>query len=427
MKRLIIAIPLILATLLYGKNYAVLIKVDKTPPDSVGEDLASLHARVDSLQRAMSEVAPGLGQIIINNSGGTFLGYITDDTTGVPTIRTIAEEAIKAEGIIVRQPEIEKWFEPQEWKRAAESPIVSLGDSSEFDDMHIFGPAVVYKDDQYMMWYCGAQEDKVRRFGLATSPNGVVFTKHEGNPVYEHPSGYSILTPTILRNPDGSVCLENDSLRMWFVSHHGENIVFETASADGVSWRPHTQLNLSGCYAPTVIKENGVYKMWFANTTSPSSWSIGYAESVNGIDWSVIDDSVLVVDQAWEGTLLMYPCVMKIDGFYLMWYGSYFTPPPEKHDGSLYTALGFAVSHDGLTWRKHSDNPVLTPAIYQPERFWESHYVTSCSVSRLGDGSFRIWYASRKDPVWIDDSTYAWENEYFAICTALWEGGPPGW
>jgi hypothetical protein len=54
---------------------------------------------------------------------------------------------------------------------------------------------------------------------------------------------------------------------------------------------------------------------------------------------------------------------------------------------------------------------VLRP---DPSRPWESNYVTSGSVMRLADGSFRFWYASRKAP--------PFENLYFAINTARWSG-----
>jgi len=64
-----------------------------------------------------------------------------------------------------------------------------------------------------------------------------------------------------------------------------------------------------------------------------------------------------------------------------------------------------------MRWHKSPHNPVLRP---DPQRPWESHYTTSQSVLRLEDGSFRIWYASRKEP--------PFRNKYFAINTARWAG-----
>ncbi len=89
-----------------------------------------------------------------------------------------------------------------------------------------------------------------------------------------------------------------------------------------------------------------------------------------------------------------------------MWYGSY-----DHAIRRETTAIGFAASVDGVNWHKHPRNPVLRP---DPRREWESNYVGSGSVVRLADGSFRYYYASRKQP--------PFENLYFAINTARWKG-----
>jgi hypothetical protein len=89
-----------------------------------------------------------------------------------------------------------------------------------------------------------------------------------------------------------------------------------------------------------------------------------------------------------------------------MWYGSYW-----RGQDSQKTALGFAVSRDGLRWTKSPHNPVFRP---DPMREWESHYTTSQSLIRLEDGSWRIWYASRTRPPFV--------HKYFAIGTARWAG-----
>ena len=76
------------------------------------------------------------------------------------------------------------------------------------------------------------------------------------------------------------------------------------------------------------------------------------------------------------------------------------------------TALGMAISTDGVRWQKNPNNPVFRP---DESRDWESHYTTSQSIMRLPNGSWRIWYASRTRPPFI--------HKYFAIGTATW-GGP---
>lgn len=142
--------------------------------------------------------------------------------------------------------------------------------------------------------------------------------------------------------------------------------------------------------------------MWY---TQPGAypWNIRHAKSLDGNSWTLTDKPVLEISQPWEHDLQIYPCVLRVDGVYLMWYASYL----QKNHQT--TGIGFAASVDGVNWYKHSGNPVLSP---DPSRAWESHYVSSHSVMQLEDGSFRIWYASRKQPPFL--------NLYFALNTAVW-------
>ncbi len=249
--------------------------------------------------------------------------------------------------------------------------------------------------------------------GLATSKGGRTFQKHAANPVYQFGDGKrSILTPTLLRNPDGSTLREDGRLRMWFSSaslagDSGLHTLHETTSEDGIQWSKPSPALLKNAYAPTVIKTGSTYQMWYTDVAA-EPWIIRHASSQDGNKWRVTPEPSIVVDQPWERDRLFYPTVMQIDGIYLMWYGSYWTGRPST------TALGFAVSIDGLKWYKHPANPVFRP---DPDRAWESHYVTSQSVMGLPDGSFRIWYASRTKPPFV--------NKYFALGTAVWKDAGP--
>jgi hypothetical protein len=151
-----------------------------------------------------------------------------------------------------------------------------------------------------------------------------------------------------------------------------------------------------------MLLEDGVYRLWYTDV-GKEPWCIRYAESSDGRDWKAIADAALVVDQEWEHQRLFYPTVVKANDLYLMWYGSYSHAAGEE----MRTALGCAVSNDGIHWRKSPHNPVFGP---EPRRAWESHYTTSQSVLCLPDGSWRIWYASRPAP--------PFEHKYYAIGTA---------
>ncbi|MGD9854942.1 MAG: hypothetical protein AB7U20_08315 [Planctomycetaceae bacterium] len=303
----------------------------------------------------------------------------------------------------------------QRWERDTDGPIVSLGEAGQFDDTHIFAPMVACEDDTYRLWYCGSTgrvAERVFDLGLATSRDGREFHKDGANPVYRFGDGkHSVLTPTLLRTGDGHALREDGKLRMWFASTwfeggSGLHTLHEATSVEGVRWSSPSPPQLENVYAPSVVKIDDGYRMWFVDVSS-EPWIIRHAASDDGRAWSVTDEPCVVVDQAWEKNRLFYPTVLHLNGVYLMWYGSYWSQRANT------TALGFAVSADGLQWEKSPHNPVFRP---DPERPWESHYVTSQSILRDADGSLRMWYASRKAPPFV--------NKYFAINTAVWKAPP---
>lgn len=314
-------------------------------------------------------------------------------------------------------PELRSWLEsPQAWQRDTDGPIVSLGPKGRFDDTHIFAPAVALEDGVFKLWHCGSTSDvanRVFKLGLSTSDDGRNFTRHPESPVYEFGNGTnSILTPTLLRHPNGATLREDGRLRMWFSSTSFKDkstlhTLHEATSEDGIHWSKPSPVLLENVYAPTVIKTGRFYQMWYTDV-SGSPWIMRHAASEDGTKWRVTPEPVVGIDQNWEKQNLFYPTVIKIGDAYLMWYGSYWT------GRSNTTALGLAASLDGLKWYKHPDNPVYKP---DPDRPWESHYTTSQSIMQLPDGSLRMWYASRKKPPFT--------NKYFAINTAVWNTPEP--
>jgi predicted GH43/DUF377 family glycosyl hydrolase len=310
-------------------------------------------------------------------------------------------------------PELSHWLAPQSWQRDVTGPIISLGNPGQFDDMHIFAPCVAEEKGAFQLWYSGsrgAPGNRVFRLGLATSSNGKQFEKYAENPVFQMADNeHSVLTPALLRNGDGTVLRENGKLRLWFASARlgksGLHTLHETTSTDGIKWDDPSPVLLENVYCPTILKSDAGYEMWFSDV-SRRPWILRHAKSSDGRSWTVEKKPVMVLSQNWEAEVLVYPTVLKIDGVYLMWYGSYDNAIRRET-----TAIGFAASLDGVNWHKHPQNPVHRP---DPTRPWESNYVGSGCVMRLVDGSFRYWYASRKQP--------PFNNLYFAINTAHWSG-----
>jgi len=306
-----------------------------------------------------------------------------------------------------------RWLTPQDWQRDVDGPILSLGKEGEFDDQHIFAPAGIEEQGKFLLWYCGSRGtpgNRVFRLGLATSGDGRKFEKLPANPVFEFGDDkHSVLTPALLRSGDGAVIRVGGKLRMWFAAatlgKGGLHTLHESSSSDGIHWASPSPVLLENVYCPSVLKTEAGYEMWFSDV-SRRPWVLRYATSSDGAKWQVFERPVVQLSQPWEAEVLVYPTVLKIDGAYLLWYGSYFNAIRRET-----TAIGFAASTDGRAWHKHPQNPVLKP---DPKHDWESNYVGSGCVTRLADGSFRYWYSSRKAP--------PFNNLYFAINTARWTG-----
>lgn len=98
-------------------------------------------------------------------------------------------------------------------KDATRNPVLSLGNSGEWDAVFTWAPRVLILDKLYYMWYGGINMGNVRKVGLATSTDsGKTWTKHLDNPVLSPTPG----TWDAQAVQDGFVMLRGDTLHMWY-------------------------------------------------------------------------------------------------------------------------------------------------------------------------------------------------------------------
>jgi hypothetical protein len=133
------------------------------------------------------------------------------------------------------------------------------------------------------------------------------------------------------------VMRENGNWRMWYASgarweateagpKHYYRIV-HAESADGLRWNPtgHVCIDFAdaGEYAiarPSVIWEDGVYRMWFS--CRGSAYRIAYAESPDGLEWRREEGphGLEATGDGWESRSVEYGCVFDHDGSRWMLY-----------------------------------------------------------------------------------------------------------
>ncbi|MBI1934829.1 hypothetical protein HYS31_00155 [Candidatus Woesearchaeota archaeon] len=126
-------------------------------------------------------------------------------------------------------------------------------------------------------------------------------------------------------------------------------------------------------YAPDVLYENGIYKMWYGGQGNDGHDRIHYAESADGITW---DKKGVVLDNG-NSNHVNDPSVVKVDGTYYMYYTDANVAENDR--------IHLATSTDGKTWVKKGI--VLDVGPFQ----WNSRIVGRPSVMKQGS-LWMMWY-----------------------------------
>ncbi len=224
------------------------------------------------------------------------------------------------------------------WTRSAADPVLSVGKFGDFDSQHVSYGMVVFHQDQFWMWYSG-YNGQIWQIGLATSPDGIHWMKHSGNPVL--------------------------------------------AVGNSTEW------DAAGVIAPYVVFDGYAFKMWYNGNGSPFVQAGGYAESSDGVQWKKFSNNPVFtpVPNDWEYRTIGMNAIMFFNNKYHLWYGA---------GGDVKNGLGYATSTDGINWERYSGNPILEPGVNDA---WDSIFLGGFSIWREND-AYKMWYSGRREDIW---------------------------
>lgn len=129
--------------------------------------------------------------------------------------------------------------------------------------------------------------------------------------------------------------------------------------------------------APFVLKENGIWKMWYLSNTkwieyegkSEPFYHIKYAESDNGIDWK--REGKVAIDYKNENECgIVRACILKDDNTYKMWYSHRNLQNYRTNKNSSYR-IGYAESSNGIDWTRQDENVGIDVS----ENGWDSEMI----------------------------------------------------
>jgi hypothetical protein len=135
------------------------------------------------------------------------------------------------------------------------------------------------------------------------------------------------------------------------------------------------------CTAPFVLRDAGIWRMWYASCTGwqriahryEPRYRIAYAESSDGVEWR--RPGIVCIDYSELAQAIGRPCVIKQDNGYAMWY-SYRSVTGYRTDPSRSYRLGYAVSGDGLSWTRRDPDV----GIDRSDSGWDSRMIEYCYV-----------------------------------------------
>ena len=228
---------------------------------------------------------------------------------------------------------------PQEILYITKKPVLELGPLGSFDDSGVTGSWIINHEGKRYMYYVGWMQGKrvpyYTSIGLAISlSGGKTFKKISEAPIIERNNVDPYMTLSLC------VQIENGIWRMWYTSGlkweiENNNLksyyhIKYAESKDGINWKRRgivcidfksKEENAIG--RPCVIKEEDIYKMWYAYSGyKGKSYRIGYAESNDGICWERKDDEagIDVSESGWDSEMVEYPFVFNHKGKKYMLY-----------------------------------------------------------------------------------------------------------
>jgi predicted GH43/DUF377 family glycosyl hydrolase len=206
------------------------------------------------------------------------------------------------------------------------TPVLSAGEIGTFDDSGVSFSCIAQVGNKKVIYYLGwnilVSVPWKNTIGMAEYNHNVrAFQRYSKAPVVgiHHVDPFTLTYPFVL--------FDEGIYKMWYGSslfwgpkvENTVHVIKYATSSDGINWHRDgivcIQPKDKSEYAivkPFVLKEDGIYKMWYSYRQT-TSYHMGYAESVNGIDWTRKDNETGIERShtGWDDEMVCYPHVFN--------------------------------------------------------------------------------------------------------------------
>lgn len=226
---------------------------------------------------------------------------------------------------------------PNKIINVTKEPALDVGKLGDFDHYGVYPSCAIKYSNKVYLYYIGWDRgyEIWRAFiGLAISEDGgESFKKISNTPIIDR----CLVDPYLCTSP--YVMIDGDIWRMLYTSGitwekvngkpRPKYLIKYAESKDGINWIRKDIICIRFKYndewaiaRPCVIKEDGIYKMWYCYARGDMGYRIGYAESEDGINWIRKDEEVGidVSKDGWDSEMICYPYVIVHEGKKYMFY-----------------------------------------------------------------------------------------------------------
>ncbi|MEX3972090.1 hypothetical protein [Paraburkholderia caribensis] len=278
------------------------------------------------------------------------------------------------------------------------TPVLTRGAKGQWDSVDLLNPSVIRFHGTLMNYYSG-YDGKVWRTGLATSKDGITWEKYANNPV---------LSPTS-NDWDVSYIAANGSAIVWKgkilyfyqgVDKAGKGQIGLATSTDGIKFTKYKSPVLSlgirhtwdgGAVGdPYVIAKGGFLYLYYLGQNDLGVQRLGVARSEDGIHW-VRSLSNPILDVGTYGTFdengLGEPSIAYSPPYFYMLYTGRSRTETRN--------VGYAISTDGINWKKMSLNGLVSPQQSSP---WNSKVICDSTLLSTDAGKWMVWFGGGDKP-----------------------------
>jgi hypothetical protein len=277
---------------------------------------------------------------------------------------------------------------PQVWV-ADDTPTISP--SQKWEGANIYAPSVISNGTGMTMYYGGQEASGRDTIGVAWSNDGLAWTKYSDNPVLTGIYGNS--WDSSANNDPSVIDFGNGTQAMWYVGTVGSFATDQiglATSNDYVTWTrnpsnpvlPYDESDGGYTTTPSVMIENGVYRMWYGTheTSFPdmSGYCVRYAESLDGVNWERRGQVL--------GPMYGNPRVVRFNSTHLMMAADYCYGAPDISPRRMDTFF----STDGIHWTGLIANSVVA-------RAWKPYGELTPELYQLSNGTWVMYFGGITD------------------------------